>query len=144
MIYRLQSLYISLVILINGLFTFVFPLWIDNYKKTLFVWQGFKSQHNLVVSMAVCFFLVVVIAVISLFLFKKRKSQFMLNRLNLIINLYLLGVLLFYLLNLSGEIYISKKGIAAFFPILNIFLLAMANKAIKKDEALVKSVDRLR
>jgi len=68
----------------------------------------------------------------------------MLNRLNIIINLYLLGVLLFFLLNLSGEIIISKKGISAFSPILNIFLLVFANKAIKKDEALVKSVDRLR
>jgi len=144
MIYRLQSLYLSLVILINGLFSFVFPLWMDNNKNFLFIWQGFKNNQNLLVSLAVGFFMVVVFAIISLFLFKKRKSQFMLNRLNIIINLYLLGVLLFYLLNLSGEIFISEKGISAFFPILNIFLLVLANKAIKKDEALVKSVDRLR
>jgi len=144
MIYRLQSLYLSLVILISGLFTFIFPLWETNKNIAFFVWQGFKSKHNLIVSIAVAFILVVVIATLSLFGYKKRKNQFMLNRLNIIVNLYLLGVLLFYLLNLSGEVVISEKGIGAFFPIINIFLLVFANKAIKKDEALVKSVDRLR
>jgi hypothetical protein len=39
---------------------------------------------------------------------------------------------------------ISEKGIGMFLPIISIVLLVMANKAIKKDEALVKSVDRLR
>ena len=31
-----------------------------------------------------------------------------------------------------------------FLPIVSVVLLAFANKAIKKDEALIKSVDRLR
>jgi len=144
MIYRLQSLYLSLIILISGLFTFIFPLWQTNKNIAFFVWQGFKSKNNLIISITVAFFLVIVIAMLSLFGFKKRKKQFMLNRLNIVVNLYLLGVLLYYLLNLSGGIVISEKGISAFFPIINIFLLALANKAIKKDEALVKSVDRLR
>jgi hypothetical protein len=52
--------------------------------------------------------------------------------------------LLYYLLNLSGEIVVSEKGIGSFIPVLNIVLLALANKAIQKDEALVKSIDRLR
>jgi hypothetical protein len=39
---------------------------------------------------------------------------------------------------------ISEKGIGIFLPICVIVLLVMANKAIKKDEDLVKSVDRLR
>jgi len=144
MIYRLQSLYISLVILISTLFTFVFPLWVDNKQNTFFAFNGFTSQHKLLVSIPIAFYLVAIFGFCTLFLYKNRKNQFMLNRLNIIINLYLLGVLLFFLLNLSGEIIISKKGISAFSPILNIFLLVFANKAIKKDEALVKSVDRLR
>ena len=43
-----------------------------------------------------------------------------------------------------GENDISEKGVGMFIPILSIVLLALANKAIKKDEDLVKSVDRLR
>ena len=39
---------------------------------------------------------------------------------------------------------VSEKGIGMFIPILVILLVVLANKAIKKDEDLVKSVDRLR
>jgi ABC-type polysaccharide transport system permease subunit len=47
-------------------------------------------------------------------------------------------------LNVSGETAVSEKGIGIYLPIISIVLLALANKAIKKDEELVKSVDRLR
>ncbi|OSS38566.1 hypothetical protein C723_2549 [Christiangramia flava JLT2011] len=39
---------------------------------------------------------------------------------------------------------ISEKGIGMFLPIVSIVFLVLANKAIKRDEDLVKSVDRLR
>jgi len=59
-------------------------------------------------------------------------------------NLILLGLLLYQSLNLSGETLVSEKGIGLVLPIIVVLLLVMANKAIKKDEDLVKSVDRLR
>jgi len=46
--------------------------------------------------------------------------------------------------NLSGEMQVSEKGIGLLIPIFTIVFVALANKAIKKDEELVKSVDRLR
>jgi Domain of unknown function (DUF4293) len=65
--------------------------------------------------------------------------------LNIILNLILLGLFVYHSLNLSGETpAVSEKGIGMFLPILAIVLLGFANKAIKKDEDLVKSVDRLR
>ena len=66
------------------------------------------------------------------------------GRINMLINFYLLGVLIYVSLTVSGEASVSEKGIGMFMPIIVIVLLAMANKAIKKDEDLVKSVDRLR
>lgn len=80
----------------------------------------------------------------AIVLFKNRKLQFVLNRLNIIFNLTLLGVFVYRLLTLSGEAQVSEKGIGMFLPIISIVFLVMANKAIKKDEDLVKSVDRLR
>ena len=68
----------------------------------------------------------------------------MLGRLNIILNLILLGLFVFRSLNISGETDVSEKGIGMLIPVLSIVLLALANKAIKKDEDLVKSVDRLR
>jgi ABC-type polysaccharide transport system permease subunit len=60
------------------------------------------------------------------------------------LNLILLGLFVYRLLTLSGETSVSEKGIGMFLPIVAIVFLVLANKAIKKDEDLVKSVDRLR
>jgi len=86
----------------------------------------------------------ILVAFFSTFSYKKRKSQFVINRLNIILNFFLLGVFVYRSLTLSGETLVSEKGIGVFLPIISIVFLVMANKAIKKDEDLVKSVDRLR
>jgi ABC-type polysaccharide transport system permease subunit len=84
------------------------------------------------------------LTIVSIISFKKRQNQFVMNRLNIILNLILLGLFVYRSLNLSGETVVSEKGIGMFLPIVAIVLLVLANKAIKKDEDLVKSVDRLR
>ena len=81
---------------------------------------------------------------IFIFWFKNRKLQFVLGRINIILNFFLLGVFVYWSLSLPGEMNISEKGIGMFLPIISIVFLVLANKAIKKDEDLVKSVDRLR
>ena len=136
MIQRIQSLYIFCAIILVGVLPFVFPLWkianIDFYfmKNQLFT---------------VIFGLIVMLLVLSFISFKKRQNQFVLNRLTIILNLILLGLFVYRSLNLSGGVdAISEKGIGMFLPIGAIVMLVLANKAIKKDEDLVKSVDRLR
>lgn len=62
----------------------------------------------------------------------------------MILNLFLLGFFVYRSLSLSGETEVSEKGIGMLLPIVSIVLLVLANRAIKKDEDLVKSVDRLR
>mgnify|MGYP000146087315 FL=1 len=85
------------------------------------------------------------LSLLSIISYKKRQHQFVIGRLNIILNLILLGLFVYHSLNLSGETpAVSEKGIGMFLPILAIVLLGFANKAIKKDEDLVKSVDRLR
>jgi hypothetical protein len=62
-----------------------------------------------------------------------------------VIVLILLGLFVYRSLNVSGETQaVSEKGIGMFLPIFSIVFLALANKAIKRDEDLVKSVDRIR
>ena len=85
-----------------------------------------------------------IVSFVTIFLFKNRKLQFVVGRLVILINLFLLGLLIYVSLTLPGEASISEKGIGMFLPILVILLIVLANKAIKKDEDLVKSVDRLR
>ena len=85
------------------------------------------------------------LSLLSILFYKKRQHQFVLGRLNIILNLILLGLFVYRSVNVSGEaLAVSEKGIGMFLPIIAIVFLVLANKAIKKDEDLVKSVDRLR
>ena len=91
-----------------------------------------------------CFLRLSRLGVIAIVLFSKRQNQFVVNRLNMILNLFLLGFFVYRSLNLSGETLVSEKGIGMLIPVFSIVFLVLANRAIKKDEDLVKSVDRLR
>ncbi|WP_126653194.1 DUF4293 domain-containing protein [Chryseobacterium aureum] len=81
---------------------------------------------------------------LSIFSFKNRKRQILLNTVSIIINVLLIGVLAYWLLNLSGGIHFPEKGIEPVFPLIAVICLLIANVYIRKDERLVKSVDRLR
>ena len=86
----------------------------------------------------------VLIGAFSLFSFKNRKRQILLNYISIIINALLIGILVYWVQNLSGGIDFPEKGIEPVFPLIAIICLFIANIFIKKDERLVKSVDRLR
>ncbi len=136
MIQRIQTLFLILAALVSGGLIFVFELWTTP--------EGVKIFANNINYVFALFLGSAVLSIISIGMYKNRKSQFMLGRLNIILNFFLLGLFVYQSLNLSGETVVSEKGIGIFLPIVSIVLLALANKAIKKDEDLVKSVDRLR
>lgn len=81
---------------------------------------------------------------LSIFSFRNRKRQILLNNIGIIINALLIGLLAYWLLNLSGGIHFPEKGIEPIFPVISMFCLLMANHYIRRDDRLVKSVDRLR
>ncbi|MDH4402940.1 MAG: DUF4293 domain-containing protein [Flavobacterium sp.] len=137
MIQRIQTVYLLIALVILGALPFVFPLFtMSDGKEFRFMNDSFYT---------VLFGLSTTLTLISIMYFKKRQHQFVLNRLTIILNLILLGLFVYRSLNLSGEaVQVSEKGIGMFLPIVAIVFLALANKAIKKDEDLVKSADRLR
>ncbi len=143
MIQRIQSLYLLLAGIISGGLTFVFNIWSSANSK-LYIMDLFGSSSISEKIVPVLFFVSALLSIVTIFLFNNRKLQFVLGRLNILINLFLLGVLVYLSLTLSGEAAVSEKGIGMFLPVIIIVLLVIANKAIKKDEDLVKSVDRLR
>ena len=136
MLQRIQTVYLILAFVVSGVLVFVFPLWKDMAGKDYF----FMADMTYVT----LFGLSISATLLSILSFKKRQHQFVLGRLNMIFNLILLGLFVYRTLNLSGEATVSEKGIGMFLPIVSIVLIVLANKAIKKDEDLVKSVDRLR
>jgi hypothetical protein len=144
MIQRIQSIYLLISTILSGGLIFVFNLWKNEEGINFFVMDSFNSENVILKIMAVLFFVSAALTFIAIFQFKKRQLQFVMGRLSILTNFILLGIVVYFSQNLSGEIKVSEKGIGLLIPILSILFVVIANKAIKKDEELVKSVDRLR
>ena len=90
MIQRIQTIYMLIVSIISGVALFF----------------SFGDWACLLL-----FGLSALLAIISIFAFKKRQNQFVLNRINILSNLILLGVFSWRVLQSSGENSISEKGV---------------------------------
>ena len=83
-----------------------------------------------------------------IFLFKNRKLQINLAQINLLLHA-LYYVLVYYIINnaliINDESFVSPQyKFNFYFPVISFVLIFLALKAIKKDDNLVKSVDRIR
>ncbi len=136
MIQRVQTIYLIVSAIIMGALFMWFPVVLGKDGSVVM-----ERNEPLIFGLV---FVSIALAIISILSFKKRQMQFVLNRLNIISNFVLLGVFVYRLLTLSGETIVSEKGIGVVLPIISIVFLVLANKAVKRDEDLVKSVDRLR
>ena len=129
MLQRIQSVWIFLSIL-GAIFLFV-------------TGQDFSLLPSVPLILFLCAVLILV-GFFSILSYKNRKRQIFLNNISSFINALLLGLLAYWLLNLSGGIQFPEKGIEPIFPLISMISLLIANVFIKKDDRLVKSVDRLR
>ena len=129
MLQRIQSVWIFLSIL-GAIFLFV-------------TGQDFSLLPSVPLILILCAVLILV-GFFSILSYKNRKRQILLNNISIFINALLLGLLAYWLLNLSGGIQFPEKGIEPIFPLISMISLLIANVFIKKDDRLVKSVDRLR
>lgn len=136
MIQRIQSLYLLIVLLLSA----VLVQWASVWKNP----EGSAVFFDEIGWLAVAFYGVALLALISILLYKNRQNQFVVNRLNIILNLFLLGFFVYRSLSVSGGTEVPEKGIGMLIPVFSIVFLVLANRAIKRDEDLVKSVDRLR
>ncbi|MBD3905561.1 DUF4293 domain-containing protein [Chryseobacterium sp. Ch-15] len=129
MLQRIQTIWILLSVL-AAVFLYITGQDVDVFGKTPIV--------------SVASIVLVFVGALSLFSFKNRKRQILLNTISIIINALLIGVLVYWMQNLPGGIDFPEKGIEPVFPSIAVICLFLANLFIKKDERLVKSVDRLR
>ncbi|WP_010134807.1 DUF4293 domain-containing protein [Ochrovirga pacifica] len=144
MIQRIQTLYLFIAFLFVGVLPFFVPFFELNLGEPLNLPHTFSNTSTIIKSLGFVHVASAILCLIAVFSYKNRQNQFVINRVNILFNFYILGVLIYLSMNLPGETAISEKGIGMYFSIPAIVLLVMANKAIKKDEDLVKSVDRLR
>lgn len=131
MLFRIQTLYM--------LFASIVPIiWIYSNPSA--------SLLDLLHLLSFLFLLFVssLLSIISVFFYKKRLIQIILIKINILLNIFLLGVELYDALFSSRgyEKYNVVYTIIA--SVLIIVLLLLANRAIYRDEQLVRSIDRLR
>ena len=131
MIQRNQSIYLLIVALISILSYFFFP-------KLDFILNHLSFMNYFIIPYL---FFASIISIVNIFLFKKRNFQIGLNKIHLLIHLLILIILIYFLFQ-KKLIYPDIQWIIT--PILSGIFLLLANKGIKSDEDLIKSVDRLR
>ena len=131
MLQRIQSLYIFGFISITLLFSLRFPIPFEVNTNTL---QWILSYTP---------YLIAILAFVSLFLFSKRKVQI---RLNTFILLGSIGYEVFLIIQVFEQFETLKELILIHCALvfLSWIFILLANRYIKKDEALIRSVDRLR
>lgn len=127
MIQRLQTLYLFLVVLLTA----------------LMLMGGFVSYVML--PLAILLVIVMLLSVIGIFLYKKRKPQRNVVLVALILDVAAIVLEVVYVVSSAksnDNTLLSNYKMV--FPVINLIFLWLAARGIKKDEELVKSYDRLR
>ncbi|MDB4088156.1 DUF4293 domain-containing protein [Flavobacteriales bacterium] len=90
----------------------------------------------------------IIFAFVSIISFKNRKTQLKLNLVNYLIIIALIVLIFINFNGIENGMELSEDsihyGIGMFLPIISLVCLFMANRAIKSDERLIKSMDRIR
>ena len=155
MLQRIQTLYLLIIVILSGI-TLFSPFaglynkvdvldYMINFKGIFLVQQTGNLFQSSVWGLTAISALVPIISLITLFLFKKRIIQIRLSVINMVLMAGFYVLLLIYIWfanqNLHTDWYLK---VTTAFPLINIVLNILALRAIGKDEALVRSVNRLR
>lgn len=160
MVQRIQTVYLSLAAILLGLIFFI-PIaeinggdLVYEFNENGFVSNSSISDSNIetkelqpLFPVAIWLGITVGFIILTILLFKKRGLQIKLNYLNTLLNLGLI-VFLFYTADSfsegigKGTNTSYKAGL--YLAVAALPLLILANRSIKKDENLIKSLDRIR
>lgn len=90
--------------------------------------------------------IIVIIGISSIFLYKNRKKQMLAIKINILLSLLLLGGFFFYYIPVIEKTLktIANYQFNSFLPALVLLFLVLAYRAVKKDDQLIKSIDRIR
>ena len=150
MIQRIQTLYLLLVVVLGTLLCLFSPMQFLLPEGTEYVSLNVLDKWP----MAVMTIASPVLALVTIFLFKRRLLQARFNVMNVILCLGFYALLALYTADVVkgyetiGEISLAGAdwyiSVWAAIPLVNIVLLMMSTRRILKDEALVRAADRLR
>lgn len=131
MIQRIQTIYLLIASIAFALLSFKIPFWSLNDEFM------YAQNDNKLYLLLITLF---VFSLIGIFLFKKRTVQMKLLRLSILIEFVVLVRLFLTYKELN-----TPLDAKVFFLLMSAFVaLLLAYRGVKKDEDLVRSVDRIR
>lgn len=155
MIQRIQTLYLLLVVVLTTV-TFFSPVaGLQHAEQAAIYEMSYRGLFEMNVSgnnmlantwmLTALMALIPLLSFITIILFKKRMLQIRLIIFNIVLMAGFYGLMFIYLWqfgkSLEASLYLE---IPAAFPLVGIILSIMAIRAIGKDEALIKSLNRIR
>lgn len=162
MIQRVQTLFLLGVIICMSL-AVTFPAWEKTNNETkvkytldAFTWQEFSqnesglwelSETKPTYYLAGIGGLICLIALYSIFQYKQRGLQIKMGALNAFLMMVFIALATYFIYQGESKIGMETRGIfkpGFFLPLGAMILNSLANRFIKKDEDLVRSVDRIR
>ncbi|MBN1250666.1 MAG: DUF4293 domain-containing protein [Bacteroidales bacterium] len=152
MIQRIQTIFL-LASLILIFLIFWFPLAgliVDDSYQFLFRYRGIYEIHSELIAisslpLAILFAIILILNLISIFLYKNRILQMRISILNILLMIGSVGLIYFYIWIAKTELnVIPRYTLISIFPFISAILTYLAFRAINKDQKLVKSLDRIR
>lgn len=156
MIQRIQSVYLFIATIALGVM-FFFPLM--GYYGDLHTYQfNLLEMHNQVpdtirvfdtlftIPLLATIVIVIILAFSSIFLFKNRRLQLKLIRIDILLNLIsIIAIFVGYSRYIQSVIEVEEQfKTGAFLPLISLVFLVLAYRAVKRDDELIRSADRLR
>ncbi|MDG1190410.1 MAG: DUF4293 family protein [Flavobacteriales bacterium] len=129
MIQRVQTIYLFFAILFMLAITYFLAVTVDANNIESYTYDSIYAHLTILISSFLLLY--------SIFQFKNRKKQLLLNQVS---KLFLSAT--FFILFFSKGESMPQEGMFVF--IIPYVLILIANRFIKKDESLVQSADRLR
>jgi len=153
MIQRIQSIYLLIVASLFGSLFFI-PISKVIVNKEIITLDIQKltvqssTQNELIQKLfptTIIATLIIAIALITIFLYKNRTLQMRLINYNTIVIVAIVAIFTYYIYKITIDYNISFSfSIGFIIPLIAIIFNILAYRRIKKDEELVKSIDRIR
>jgi hypothetical protein len=150
MIQRIQTIYMLLTALCMSLAILLpFSTYLVGENTLVFNSFGFTLANKQIAFMPLYPILIssALFALVSVFLYKARIRQLMINKINYLLILLVIVLMFIDFGSLDtalGKTQAMSYGIGMFLPVAALVFNFLANRGIKSDEKLIKSLDRLR
>lgn len=144
MIQRIQTVYFFLAALLSAT-GFILPVYRIITPPEFITELTLGDTGALGFPILIAYVVAVVLPLVALMLYKNRPLQVRVGRVAILATLAALALLVIKYGNTSKEAGVQViASIGMFIPIGSIVLLILAIRGVKKDEALVRSADRIR